>query len=62
MKPDRLLRGMAVESFVVSWDNMASANNYWAYHRKSDKHSQQWIVFDYDYDAALDVDFDTMQP
>jgi hypothetical protein len=50
---DLLLKSMVVESFLLANDNMGSANNYYAYHRTSKKHSNQFVVFDFDFDACL---------
>jgi hypothetical protein len=48
-----MLRAMAVESFMLATDNYANGGNFYAYHRTSDKHTDQWVMFETDFDEVF---------
>lgn len=48
-----MLRAMTVESFMLASDNFADGGNYYAYHRTSDKHPDQWVIMETDFDECF---------
>lgn len=57
---DILLRILAVESFMLAGDNIASGNNYYLYKREDS--SPLWMIFEFDFDECFSVNPATMQP
>jgi len=63
-----LLRMMAVESFMLGSDNMASGANYFTYHLQNTSSNvpyasqTKWMLFDADFDECFSYDPVTMQP
>lgn len=57
-----MLRAMTVESFMLATDNYADGGNYYAYHRTSDKHPNQWVILETDFDEVFVFEEDTAVP
>ena len=59
---DTLLRLMAVESFLLASDNLASGNNIYIYHQTKDDVEDQMCLFTYDFESVFSFTSDTNEP
>ena len=59
---DTLLRLMAVESFLLMSDNLASGNNIYIYHQTKEDVEDQMCLFTYDFESVFFFDKETNEP